>query len=230
MINAQPPTGYPNLFEYGNDEVTFTAKVDSKKELPANADDNDIALVADEVVYSFNAEEGEWKLNLWLTHVWEMEVKRDEANKSKWELAVMDAVTRLDFGKGERKDWTLQNWMAHVGAGLRSDHLVVFGSIQAVDAMIRGILNTVAAAHAEAKEAGPLTLNFSGGTELQRTLIGTTLIGKLAPLPVKVGENLSSLFQRMDHTGGLGEEEYLVVMEAVAKTGITIEADLSPKD
>lgn len=228
MINITIPADFSELYEH--DIVSFEIQADSKKDLPEKAEHDAIALVADEVVYRFNTEEDVWKLDLWLTHVWELEVKRYPEDRSKWEVAVFDAVTRLDSSSAPRKEWTIQNWMAHVGAGIRSDHCIVFGSVMAVDTMVRGILNTVAEAHADAKEAGPLTLNFSGGTELQRTLIGTTLIGKLAPLPVKIGENMSTLFERMEHTGGLGEEEYLVVMEAVAKTGLTIEADLSPKE
>lgn len=228
MINITIPADFSELYEH--DIVSFEIQADSKKDLPEKAEHDAIALVGDDVVYRFNAEEDVWKLDLWLTHVWELEVKRLPGDKSKWEMAVFDAITRLDSSSAPRKEWTIQNWMAHVGAGIRSDHCIVFGSVMAVDTMVRGILNTVAEAHAEAKEAGPLTLTLSGGTELQRTLVGTTIAGQLAPLPVKTGENLAKLYQRMDHTGGLGEEEFLVVMEAVGKTGITIDADLSPKE
>lgn len=178
-------------------------------ELPERAVVGEKALVDGELIYTF--EDDKWVFNVTDTYVLSS-VQKEETDVELITSAA-DPVAGIDFSSKPRNEWTMGNWIAHVGGSIRSDHFVVFGSVMAVDMMVRQIIRNVLGVKKEG-----INLSFSGGTEQQRALLATTIAGIMHPLPINPGYNLQKYIDQQAECS-LTEEQSLVIMDAIARSG-----------
>lgn len=171
-------------------------------------DDNDLALVDGELMYQYM--DGKWEFDLMFTQVFHQYRHKPHVHKSTPDVP---AVEGIDFSSKPRNEWTMGNWIAHVGGGIRSDHCVVFGSVMAVDAMVTQIIKNVLGVKKEG-----ISLSVRGGTELQRMLLATAITGAIEPITVNPGYNLKKFIDAQSENT-LTFEQSVVIMDAIENGG-----------
>lgn len=179
-------------------------------ELPETlVEDGASALVDNELIYTY--QNGKWSFNAPETYVL-FSVQQEETNV---ELitGAPNPVEGIDFSSKPRNEWTMGNWIAHVGGSIRSDHFVVFGSVMAVDMMIQQIIKNVLGVKKEG-----ISLSLRGGTELQRMMLATVITGALEPITVNQGYNLKKFIEAQGENT-LTLEQTIVIMDAIENSG-----------
>lgn len=179
-------------------------------ELPETlVEDGARALVDNELIYTY--QNGKWSFSPSDTYVL-FSVQQEETNV---ELitGAPNPVEGIDFSSKPRNEWTIGNWIAHVGGGIRSDRFVVFGSVMAVDMMVRQIIRNVLGLKKEG-----VNISLSGGTEKQRLMLATAITGALEPLTVNPGYNLKK-FVDNQADNMLSFEQTVVIMDAIENSG-----------
>lgn len=190
------------------------------------ASDWDSALVDNELVYTYK--EGQWHFDLKGTAVLAKLMLKEGVELTGNDL---DPVAGIEFSSKPRDEWTMGNWIAHVGGGIRSDHCVVFGSVMAVDAMIKQIFTSIKKSDHLKREAGPLTVKLTGGTQYQRFVVAMDVAGGLNNMNVTSGPGLAETIALENGKGGLTFEKAAVVMAAIEVSGgIKVDIELSPGD
>ena len=175
--------------------------------------ENAVALVDNELIYQFM--DGKWQFDLIYTNGYSKVFNQPGVTRTS-EPTV--AVSGLDFSSKPRNEWTMGNWIAHVGGSIRSDHFVVFGSVMAVDMMVRQIIRNVLGLKKEG-----INVSLSGGTEKQRLMVATAITGALEPLTVNPGYNLKKYVDEQNKDM-LSLEQTIVIMDAIeASGGINLE-------
>lgn len=188
--------------------------------------EDDYALVDDELIYQ--CRDRKWVFDLEQTKVFHQ--YRNHPHVVKTSIKA-DPVAGIEFSSKPRDEWSMGNWIAHVGGGIRSDHCVVFGSVMAVDAMIKQIINTIKKSDHLKREAGPLTVKLTGGTQYQRFVVAMDIAGGLNSMNVTSGPGLAETIALENGKGGLTFEKAAVVMAAIEVSGgITVDIEVSPKD
>lgn len=175
--------------------------------------DRAVALVNNELIYSHH--DGMWSFDLEQTNLYHALYKKSHINRT---TKPTDPVAGIERSANPRNKWTMGNWIAHVGGDIRSDHFVVFGSVMAVDSMVRQIIRNVLGM----KKQG-VNIALSGGTEAQRLMLATAITGALEPITINPGHNLKKYIEgQADNT--LSFEQTVVIMDAVeASGGINLE-------
>lgn len=179
-------------------------------ELPVDGvNEGELALVDSELIYQWQS--GKWVFDNLNTYSLYM-LQQEEANL---ELitGAPDPVAGIDFSSKPRNEWTMGNWIAHVGGSIRSDHFVVFGSVMAVDMMIQQIIKNVLGVKKEG-----ISLSLRGGTELQRMMLATAITGALEPITVNPGYNLKKFIETQGENT-LTFEQTVVIMDAIENSG-----------
>lgn len=199
----------------------------TKFELPeVGASDWDTALIDNELVYTYK--EGKWHFDLKGTAALAELKTRDDVEFTGNDIG---PVAGIEFSSAPRSEWSMGNWIAHVGGGIRSDHCVVFGSVMAVDAMIKQIITTIKKSDHLKREAGPLTVKLTGGTQYQRFVVAMDIAGGLNSMNVTSGPGLAETIALENGKGGLTFEKAAVVMAAIEVSGgVTVDIEVSPKD
>lgn len=175
--------------------------------------DHAVALVDNELIYAHT--DGAWKFSLEQTNLFHAYVNKPRVVRTT-EPTV--AVSGLDFSSKPRNEWTMGNWIAHVGGSIRSDHFVVFGSVMAVDMMVRQIIRNVLGLKKEG-----VNISLSGGTEKQRLMLATAITGALEPLTINPGYNLKKFVDNQAENM-LSFEQTVVAMDAIeANGGVNLE-------
>lgn len=182
--------------------------------LPENPEYEDaVALVDNELIYQYV--DGKWQFNLIYTNGYSKIFNKPGITRTS-EPTV--AVSGLDFSSKPRNEWTMGNWIAHVGGSIRSDHFVVFGSVMAVDMMVRQINRNVLGLKKEG-----VNISLSGGTEKQRLMLATAITGALEPLTINPGYNLKKFVDNQAENM-LSFEQTVVAMDAIeANGGVNLE-------
>lgn len=170
--------------------------------------ENAVALVDNELIYEYV--DGKWQFNLIYTNGYSKTFNEPGVTRTS-EPTV--AVSGLDFSSKPRNEWTMGNWIAHVGGSIRSDHFVVFGSVMAVDMMVRQIIRNVLGLKKEG-----VNISLSGGTEKQRLMLATAITGALEPLTVNPGYNLKKFVDNQAENM-LSFEQTVVIMDAIENSG-----------
>ena len=197
------------------DLLTWQYTGTTRFELPVDQiEEGSRALVDNELIYVYRA--GKWEFNAPETYTLSM-LQQEETNV---ELITgsPNPVEGIDFSSKPRNEWTMGNWIAHVGGSIRSDHFVVFGSVMAVDMMVRQIIRNVLGMKKEG-----VNISLSGGTEKQRLMLATAITGALEPITVNPGYNLKK-FVDSQAENMLSFEQTVVIMDAIeASGGINLE-------
>lgn len=170
--------------------------------------ENAVALVDNELIYEYV--DDKWQFNLIYTNGYSKTFNEPGVTRTS-EPTV--AVSGLDFSSKPRNEWTMGNWIAHVGGSIRSDHFVVFGSVMAVDMMVRQIIRNVLGMKKEG-----VNISLSGGTEKQRLMLATAITGALEPITVNPGYNLKK-FVDGQAENMLSFEQTVVIMDAIEASG-----------
>lgn len=179
-------------------------------ELPeALVEDGACALVDNELIYTY--QNGKWSFNPSDTYV--LFSVQQEENNVELITGAPNPVEGIDFSSKPRNEWTMGNWIAHVGGSIRSDHFVVFGSVMAVDMMVRQIIRNVLGLKKEG-----VNISLSGGTEKQRLMLATAITGALEPLTVNPGYNLKKFVDNQAENM-LSFEQTVVIMDAIENSG-----------
>ncbi|QXO10041.1 hypothetical protein pEaSNUABM37_00080 [Erwinia phage pEa_SNUABM_37] len=179
--------------------------------------EHDRALVNGELMYTFT--EGKWEFDLLYTNRFHKFEGMQYVTKTG---PTTPAVEGLDFSSKPRNEWTMGNWIAHVGGSIRSDHFVTFGSVMAVDMMVQQILKNVLGVKKEG-----ISLSLRGGTEMQRLMLATAITGAIEPITVNPGYNLKKFIEAQGENI-LTFEQSVVIMDAIENSGgvnIEIAAD-----
>lgn len=173
-----------------------------------NAHDHAVGLVNNELIYVHR--DGVWNLSLEQTNLYHALFKKTGVHRT---TEPTDPVAGIEFSSKPRNEWTMGNWIAHVGGGIRSDQFVVFGSVMAVDTMVRQIIRNVMGVKKEG-----INLTLSGGTEVQRGVLAAAIAGQLEGIPVKSGYNLKAYINKQNKEP-LTETQAMVVMSAIIRAG-----------
>lgn len=217
------------LVECGNKElIAWQYSGNTRFELPdMGAGEGDTALVDNELVYTYL--DGKWVFDAIATYT--LYTIQQEENNVELINTAPDPVAGIEFSSKPRDEWSMGNWIAHVGGGIRSDHCVVFGSVMAVDAMIKQIFTSIKKSDHLKREAGPLTVKLTGGTQYQRFVVAMDVAGGLNNMNVTSGPGLAETIALENGKGGLTFEKAAVVMAAIEVSGgITVDIEVSPKD
>lgn len=214
-------------FDDGDESImVWQYEGSTRFELPPYANSGDRALVDGELIYIF--ENDKWTFDVSDTHTLSF-IRAEEPNVELITRST-DPVAGIDFSSKPRKEWTIGNWIAHVGGGIRSDHFVVFGSVMVVDMMVKQILKTHLKHPNDDELDGKPRITVTGGTELQRTTLAAAITGALQPIPVKPGP----ILQQLNNGGSnieLNPEQFMVVMEAVGRSGgVTVDVVVGKAD
>lgn len=170
--------------------------------------DHAVALVNNELIYVHH--DGAWTLSLEQTNMYHALFKKPGVNRT---TEPTNPVAGIEFSSKPREEWTIGNWIAHVGGSIRSDHFVVFGSVMAVDMMIQQIIKNVLGVKKEG-----ISLSLRGGTELQRMMLATAITGALEPITVNPGYNLKKFIEAQGENT-LTLEQTVVIMDAIENSG-----------
>lgn len=208
------------------DLMVFKYEGSSRFELPPHANSGERALVDRELVYVY--ENDKWVFDV--VDTYGLSTIQQEEQRVELITSTPDPVAGIDFSSKPRKEWTIGNWIAHVGGGIRSDHFVVFGSVMVVDMMVKQILKTHLKHPNDDELDGKPRITVTGGTELQRTTLAAAITGALQPIPVKPGP----ILQQLNNGGSnieLNPEQFMVVMEAVGRSGgVTVDVVVGKAD
>lgn len=170
--------------------------------------DRAVALVNNELIYVHH--DGTWSFNLEQTNLYHALFKKPGVSRS---TEPTNPVAGIEHSSKPRSEWTMGNWIAHVGGDIRSDHFVVFGSVMAVDMMVRQIIRNVLGLKKEG-----VNISLSGGTEKQRLMLATAITGALEPITVNPGYNLKK-FVDSQAENMLSFEQTVVIMDAIEASG-----------
>lgn len=197
------------------DLLTWQYTGTTRFELPVDqVEEGSRALVDNELIYMY--QDGKWSFNASDTYVL-FNVQQEETNVE-FITGAPNPVEGIDFSSKPRNEWTIGNWIAHVGGSIRSDHFVVFGSVMAVDMMVRQIIRNVLGLKKEG-----VNISLSGGTEKQRLMLATAITGALEPITVKPGHNLKKFVDGQTENM-ITFEQTVVIMDAIeASGGINLE-------
>lgn len=165
-------------------------------EIPAY--ENAVALVNGELIYQHM--DGRWQFDAIYTHTFYTLVNEESGVMTS---EPTDPVTGIDFSSKPREEWTMGNWIAHVGGGIRSDDCVVFGSVMAVDMMIKQIIKQKLKEVAREADSGPLRCVMQGGTHDERLMMWAHVNGMIEGVETKSAEYLQSVIDKLNAGKGL---------------------------
>lgn len=166
-----------------------------------------------------------WRDNLWCelvdesTHVREC-IKRGNFNvRGQNYIDIPDRSKEIGIepGKGDRRDWTLGNWIDHLGGRVNDRGYLEFGSVYAFDMMLRQMIR----ADFKGKE-DKIRVTIDGGDDEMKVTIASLMIAAIDGDFCKIGDNLKEVLDRVNERG-TNLDQIMAVSQRAAQAEITID-------
>lgn len=99
----------------------------------------------------------------------------------------------ITFGCKDRRNWTLGNWIAHLGGRINKDGYLEFGSVYAFNTMLKQMLR----ADFKGKD-GEMRITIDGGDDAMKVAVASLMAGVLSNADYTPGQNLSALIEKVN--------------------------------
>lgn len=100
----------------------------------------------------------------------------------------------ITFGGKNRREWTIGNWISHLGGRINKDGYLEFGSIYAFNMMLAQMLR----ADFKGGEEN-IRITIDGGTDSMKAAVAMLVAGSLGDKHFTPGQNLSALMDKVNN-------------------------------